>query len=212
MQTKSKELIKGYEQSLVKMILYCISELPFSFGTKKVIGVLRGSKSAYVIDHDLYQLEMYGILPYFKVKYLKSVIDKMQEQGLLAIEMVSDFNNLPTLKLTEEGKDYVDGKSSTDVEFAVTLSDREITLLNDQEQVLYEDLRQLRFNLSVDKAVPAYVICHNITLREIAKLKPKSEDELLLINGIGENFVHNYGKDFLRIIELYENPEHMYSE
>jgi len=212
MQTKSKEIIKGYEQSLIKIILFCISELPFSFETKKVIGVLRGSKSAYVINHDLYQLEMYGILPDFKVKYLKSVIERMQEQGLLAIEMVSDFGNLPTLKLTQEGKDYLDGKSSTDVEFAATLSDREITLLNDQEQVLYEDLRQLRFKLSVDKAVPAYVICHNITLREIAKSKPKSERELLLINGVGENFVHNYGKDFLRVIELFEPSENMYTE
>jgi ATP-dependent DNA helicase RecQ len=209
MQTKSQELIKGYEQSLVKMILYCISELPFSFGTKKVIGVLRGSKSAYVIDHDLYQLEMYGILPYFKVKYLKSVIDKMQEQGLLAIEMVSDFNNLPTLKLTEEGKDYVDGKSSTDVEFAVTLSDKEVILLNKQELVLFEDLRQLRRDLAFDKGIPAYMICSTISLRELAKSKPKSEDDLLLINGIGEQIVHNYGGDFLRVIELYENTDHM---
>ena len=158
-----------------------------------------------MIDHELYQLEMYGILPDFKAKYLRSVIELMQEQGLLAIKMVSNFGNLPTLILTQEGKDILDGNSSTDVDFATRLSDRDITLLNDQERVLYEDLRQLWFNLSVDKAVPAYVICHNITLREIAISKPKSERELLLIKGIGENFVHNYGKDFLRVIDLYEN-------
>ena len=65
------------------------------------------------------------------------------------------------------------------------------------------------FNLSVDKAVPAYVICHNITMREIAKSQPKSEYELLLINGVGEKFVHNYSKDFLRVIELHKYPDQM---
>lgn len=212
MQTKSKEIIQGYEQSLVKVILYCINELPFSFGTKKVIGVLRGSKSAYVIDHELYQLEMYGILPNFKVNYLKSVIEKMQEQGLLAIEMVSGFNNMPILNLTQEGKDYLDGISSTNVKFAVTLSDKEVILLNEQELVLFEDLQQLRRDLAFDKGFPAYTICSTISLRELAKSKPKSEDELLLISGIGENFVHNHGKDFLRIIEHFEPSENMSTE
>ena len=77
---------------------------------------------------------MYGILPDFKAKYLRSVIELMQEQGLLAIKMVSNFGNLPTLILTQEGKDTLDGKSSTDVDFATRLSDRDITLLNDQER------------------------------------------------------------------------------
>ena len=207
MRTNSKEIIKGYEQSLVKVILYCISELPFSFGTKKVIGVLRGSKSAYVIDHELYQLEMYGILPNFKVKYLRSVIEKMQEQGLLAIEMVSGFGNRPTLIITREGRDYLVGESSTDVEFAVTLSDKEVILLNEQELVLFGDLRQLRRDLAFDKGIPAYMICSTISLRELAKSRPKSDEELLLITGIGANIVHNYGADFLRVIDLYENSE-----
>ena len=176
------------------------------------MGVLRGSKSSYVIDHNLYLLDMYGILPDFKVKYLNCVLESMQEQGLLAIEMVSDFQNRPTLKVTKEGKDFLDGKSPTDVEFAATLSNKEVTLLNDQEQVLFEDLRQLRRDLAFDKGLPAYMICSTISLREVAKTKPKSEHELLLINGIGENIVHNYGEDFLRVIELFDNPEKLVSE
>lgn len=212
MQTKSKELIKGYEQSLVKIILNCVSELPFSFGKKKIVGVLRGSKSSYVIDHKLYQLDMYGILPDFKVKYLYCVLEKMQEQGLLEVEMVSNFGNRPTLTVTQAGKDFLDGKSSTDVDFATALSNREITLLNDQEQVLFDDLRQLRRDLASEQGLPAFMICGNICLREVAKTKPKSEPELLLINGIGESFVHNYGNDFLGAIELFDYSENIPSE
>jgi uncharacterized protein YpbB len=84
MQPQAKEIIKEYERSLVKVILYCICELPFSFGKQKIIGVLRGSKSSFVIDHELYQLDMYGILPDYKVKYLNFVLERMQDQGLLS--------------------------------------------------------------------------------------------------------------------------------
>jgi len=45
----------------------------------------------------------------------------------------------------------------------------------------------------------------------MAKSKPKSERELLLINGIGEKFIHNYGDDFLGVIAVFKNPEKMYS-
>jgi ATP-dependent DNA helicase RecQ len=169
MKTKAEELIKGYEQSLVKVIHKCNEELPFSFGKKKIVGVLRDSKSSYVIDHKLYQLNMYGILPDFKVKYLYCVLEKMQEQGLLEIEMVSGFGNLPTLKVTHAGKDFLDGKSSTDVEFAAILSDKEVTLLDDQEQVLFDDLRQLRRDLASEQGLPAFTICGNICLREWRK-------------------------------------------
>lgn len=209
MQPQAKEVIKEYERSLVKVILYCICELPFSFGKKKIVGVLRGSKSSYVVDHELYRLDTYGILPDFKGKYLNSIIESLLDRGLLKVEMVSDFHNRPTLTVTQEGKKFLDGLSSTEILFAARLSDKEVILLDDQEQVLYDCLRGRRRNLASDKDVPPYVICHNTSLREIAKKKPQSEMELLQINGIGKKFVTNYGEDFLSVIKQFDEPEQL---
>jgi len=205
MQPQAKEVIKEYERSLVKVILYCIHELPFSFGKKKIIGVLRGSKSSYVIDHDLYQLDMYGILPDFKVKYLNCVLERMLEEGLLAVEMVSDFQNRPTLIVTQEGKKFLDGLSLIEIRFAARLSDKDVIILNDQEQILFDDLRKRRRNIASDQEIPAFMICGNICLREMAKKKPLSIAEMLQINGIGEKFIGEYGNDFLFIIKQFAN-------
>ena len=59
MNKATQEVIRSYEQSLVKIILCCISELPFQFGKNKLIRVLTGSKSSFVIDYEIYKLEVY---------------------------------------------------------------------------------------------------------------------------------------------------------
>jgi superfamily II DNA helicase RecQ len=81
MNNIAQDVIQAYERSLVKIILYCIAELPFQFGMKRIVQVLRGSKSSFVIDHEIYKLDMYGILPNFRSAYLDRVIEKMREQG-----------------------------------------------------------------------------------------------------------------------------------
>ena len=37
MNNIAQDVIQAYEQSLVKIILYCIAELPFQFGMKRVV-------------------------------------------------------------------------------------------------------------------------------------------------------------------------------
>lgn len=203
MNKVTQEVIRSYEQSLVKIILCCISDLPLQFGKNKVIRVLTGSKSSFVIDHEIYVLEMYGILPNFRQTYLESVIDMMQEADLLEIEMVSQYQNLPTLIITQKGRDCLDGQSNADIQFARGLSDNEVILLDDEEQELFEELRAKRNVLAIEKSIPAYAVCSNISLREMAKSKPMNESELLSIKGIGGKFTQNYGDDILKSIESF---------
>jgi uncharacterized protein YpbB len=73
---------------------------------KRIVQVLRGSKTSFVIDHEINKLDMYGILPNFRSAYLDRVIEKMREQGLLTIEMVvSPYGSLPTIIITQKGED-----------------------------------------------------------------------------------------------------------
>ena len=45
------------------------------------------------------------------------------------------------------------------------------------------------------------MIFNDATLREMARKKPLSLDELLNITGVGEKKAARYGRDFLRVIE-----------
>lgn len=48
--------------------------------------------------------------------------------------------------------------------------------------------------------VPAYVIFHDATMREIAKAQPASLDDLRGVSGVGEKKLETYGADIVALI------------
>jgi ATP-dependent DNA helicase RecQ len=136
---------------------------------------------------------------------LKTIIEKMIKHGLLEIEMVSEYKNLPTLIITQKGQNFLANKISENIKFVGELSDRDVILLNNEEQRLYDALRELRRDTAKKEELPAYIICGNISLREMAKFKPETEAELLSITNIGEKFIQKYGYDFLEVIKSFVN-------
>jgi ATP-dependent DNA helicase RecQ len=71
---------------------------------------------------------------------------------------------------------------------------------NAAEDALFDELRALRREIADREHVPAYVIFHDATLREMAALRPRTMDELLDINGVGERKLEKYGSAFLRAL------------
>ena len=60
-----------------------------------------------------------------------------------------------------------------------------------------ERLRAWRGATAKEQGVPAYVILHDATLREIATRGPSTLAELGTISGIGENKLARYGEGVL---------------
>jgi len=201
----SAQVLKDFEASLARVILLCVNETPLSLGMGKIIGILKGGKSTFFIDRNLHKLSTYGVLPTFSKEYLEAVIGVLIERGLLEIEMVSDYGNLPTLKLTEQGQKFLQkALVDLDISFVEKLGDKEVIELDGMEQILFENLRQTRLRIAIAKSLPAYTICHDTILREMAKMKPSTPEALLSIHGIGQKFVENYGEFFLEAIK--QNP------
>ncbi len=65
---------------------------------------------------------------------------------------------------------------------------------------LFEALRDLRRELAQEAQVPPYVIFHDATLREMAKVRPSSRAELARIRGVGGKKLEAYGDAFLNLI------------
>ncbi|MFC7649438.1 HRDC domain-containing protein [Streptosporangium lutulentum] len=54
--------------------------------------------------------------------------------------------------------------------------------------------------------MPAYVIFHDATLREIAAELPSSLDELSKVSGVGENKLAKYGQEILDALSAQLQP------
>ncbi len=68
-------------------------------------------------------------------------------------------------------------------------------------QALFDALRAVRLALAQEHAVPAYVVAHDRTLRELARQRPLTQQHLLRVPGFGAQKVDKYGEAFLRVID-----------
>jgi ATP-dependent DNA helicase RecQ len=203
--TNIKTLIQDYESVVCKIVLFCITELPFPLGIKKTISVLKGSKSTFIIDHGLHGLATYSTFPTFTREQLRTIIEALIKSGLVEIEFVSNYENMPTLKITAKGQDFITGKYETKVQFLEDFVYRNIPEFDDFEKELFDELRKLRREIAQQRDIPAFMICGDITLRELTKQKPTDAVSLLSVHGIGEKIAQNYGDKFIEAITKHIN-------
>ena len=77
-------------------------------------------------------------------------------------------------------------------------------LLNAADAAVFEELRALRAGLAREQNLPAYVIFHDSTLREMATQRPATLDELGRINGVGASKLDRYGERMLAVLQEAE--------
>ena len=70
----------------------------------------------------------------------------------------------------------------------------------DADEDLVARLRSWRLERSQEDAVPAYVVLHDSTLRELATVRPRTLEELSGIKGFGPVKVERYGDDLLTVL------------
>jgi ATP-dependent DNA helicase RecQ len=70
----------------------------------------------------------------------------------------------------------------------------------DVDRDLFERLRALRLDIARSRGVPPYVIFHDTTLREMARLKPRSISDLLSVRGVGARKAEDLGEAFVKAI------------
>jgi ATP-dependent DNA helicase RecQ len=70
---------------------------------------------------------------------------------------------------------------------------------------LFEALRQIRIEIARERRVPPYVVFHDSTLREMARLQPGSSDELRRVHGVGDRKAEQFGPRFLSAIAAFRS-------
>jgi ATP-dependent DNA helicase RecQ len=70
----------------------------------------------------------------------------------------------------------------------------------DVDRNLFDRLRAVRLEIARARGVPPYVIFHDATLREMARLRPHSIEALLAVKGVGARKADDLGDVFLAAI------------
>ncbi len=69
---------------------------------------------------------------------------------------------------------------------------------------LFEVLRQVRRELADERKVPPYIIFSDLTLRELARLRPATPAAFLAVKGVGVWKSEQFGARFIDAILAFE--------
>ena len=150
---------------------------------------------------------MFGLLKDASVDDIRGYIDQLLGRGLL--QQTGD--QYPVLALTDDGvallKDAgaVPGLSLAkqrrpDPSRGPRRSKAETEGWEGVDRDLFERLRALRLEVARSRGVPPYVIFHDTTLRELARLRPTSLDALRHVYGVGARKADELGPAVLDVI------------
>lgn len=82
-----------------------------------------------------------------------------------------------------------------------TVLREEDPLADESTRSLFEALRAHRLSVARSEAVPPFVVASDRTLRDLARLRPRTESELLEAHGMGPVKAARYGAGFLSVIK-----------
>ena len=189
-------------QKLLSAVYRLLHERRQKFGAGHVIDVLLGKSNAKIQQHGHDQLTVFGVGTDLRDDDWRGVVRQLLAQGLLAVE--GDYG---TLVLTETSGEVLRRERSVRLRrepekpakaAKPAKSGRaEAVELPAEAAPVFERLRAWRAATAKEQGVPAYVIFHDATLRQIAARAPASLDELGTISGIGQNKLSKYGEAVL---------------
>jgi ATP-dependent DNA helicase RecQ len=192
---------------LARKVLSCIARVEQRFGAAHVTNVLRGSTTEQIVSRGHDKLSTFGLLRDGSVAEVRGYIEQLAAHGFLR----QTDGEFPVLVLTPTGVALLkDASSAPDLSLARLrrpvkgrLPKRarvETESWQDVDRDLFERLRALRLDIARQRNVPPYVIFHDTTLREMARLKPASLDALRHVYGVGERKAADLGEAFLEVI------------
>ncbi|MBB1195020.1 DNA helicase RecQ [Flavobacterium sp. SOK18b] len=165
-----------------------------------IIDFLRGSKNAYIFEKEYQNLKTYGVgsdqswydwnqylIQLINLGYCEIAFHKQNKIRLTTLAKKVLFDN-EKVQLTAVQKINAE-KQETKVSKSKTVANS-----------LFENLRKLRYEISKDESVPAYVIFSDAALRQMETERPTSENELLAIDGVGKAKLEKYGAAFIQAI------------
>ena len=193
--------------TVARKILSCVVRVGQRFGAGHVIGVLRGQAVEAVVSRGHTALSTFGLMRDSTIPELRGYIEQLTSLGFLR----QTDDGYPVLRLTPQGlallKDAGSHPALSLARQRVPEKGRERTRSRAEaeswegvDRGLFDALRAVRLEIARERGVPPYVVFHDTTLRELARVKPRSLEALRHIYGVGERKAADLGERFLSVI------------
>jgi len=202
--------VAGDATELARVLLSGVARIGGRFGLKQVVRLLCGESEDRLVRLGLTQVPTFGRLADRPQDWVQRALTRCVTAGW--VDFAGDEH--PVVRLSADGLAVMRGLAparwlpppAERPRAAGAGRRRERTPAHDEqvldvhEQALFDRLRELRLRLASAEQVPAYVVAHDRTLRELARLRPSSVAMLQLVPGLGPSKIERFGAAFLEVI------------
>jgi ATP-dependent DNA helicase RecQ len=193
---------------LAQKALSGIARMKEQEGIAMLINVLRGSNNAEVHRGGYHELKTYGVGKDISHFDWRDYIIQLANQGLIEIM----YSESSALKISPIGWKVLKGEQIIKLTLPLIGAEKKRNKSNGEkrgteEEVntdLFADLKSLRYSISREENVPAYIIFNDTSLKAMASDLPVTENEFLAISGVGMSKMEQYGEEFMAVIRRFK--------
>ena len=142
------------------------------------------------------------------LKRVINVVYQLVDAGLLE----RTLDERPVLKLNPRSWEVMRGQRSVQLIEAQKAKPAKTRLeeasWQNVDEALFEQLRELRRVIASERGIAAFIILHDSTLRELARIQPTTLEALRSVRGFGERKIADLGARFLERIAAHQSQLH----
>ena len=185
-------------------VLSCVFRIKQQGDIGHVIDVLRGQTNLKIMAMAHNQVSTFAIGQDKTPGYWFSIIAQLIHLGFLQ----QNIEQQSVLVLTEAARSILTASeplmlASPRLQKASYWQHK--TQDNKYDRQLFLKLRTLRKEIADIEDIAPYIVFNDATLSELARIKPKTAEEFLDINGVGDTKLLRYGESFLQLIQQHAN-------
>lgn len=203
---------------VAQAISRCVHDVNQRVGSGKIVKILRGSKAQELAWLNPEQMPTFGMLKDVNEARVRDVLSQMATDGYLFIAegrmpivmfgaraaetTAPDFHY--EIKRVERKSASVSSRhGGVASESASASAAMESYIPDDDEEALFQKLRELRRTIAQEIGKPPYIVFSDKTLRDMARIKPITNAQFLAVNGVGQHKLDLYGKRFMEAVASF---------
>lgn len=188
-------------------ITECVKTSRQRYGINVILDTVHGANTAKIRQYKMDKNPCYGTLAKVPAWRLRQIFNHL----LLEEYLTTTNDEYMLVKLTEKSDSLLEGKVSVSMKMAKEQEKTEKTavkkkkktagvLLSNEQEALFEKLRQLRMEIAKEEKVPPYIVFSDKTLVHMCQVRPENKAQMLKVSGVGEFKYQKYGESFLEVI------------
>jgi ATP-dependent DNA helicase RecQ len=203
-------------RKLMSCVYRCEHASGFSFGAQQIIDVLRGQRTAKVLQFGHDGVSTFGIGADLSATQWRSVLRQLVMLKLLRV----DHDKFNVLRLTASSREVLNGprtlrlrrqaeraapkrkgrRASDSARASGNAPATNGASTQPGNEIVFQALREWRREVAREHGVPAYTVFHDSTLQEVSRVLPRSLEDLRDITGIGATKLDRYGATLLEVV------------